>query len=416
MFRKLSAIALLTLLACASARGDSPKTVDSNTLHHQVLCGYQGWFRCPGDPANEGWVHWSRRGDRITPDTLTFEMWPDMREYGDDERYPARGFTHPDGSQAYLFSSANAKTVDRHFKWMQQYGLDGVLLQRFLVNIGNPSLDRVLDNVRAAAKSTGRVYVISYDMTAYPPDRTYETLVSDWKRLVDEKKVTSDDRYIHHNGKPVVLIWGFFADRFGPELANRIIDFFKSDSKYAVTLIGGVQWNWRTAVKDPAWSKVFRRFDVISPWNVGNVMREKGQRYASTAYWKDDMAEAAKHGEQWMPVIYPGFGWTNLKGKGAPGPTIPRLGGEFFWRQFVTAADLKVDMAYVAMFDEVDEGTAIFKVSNTPPTQAHFDTFDGLPADVYLRLAGEGTKLLRGERPRSTTLPIGPADSNDDHR
>jgi hypothetical protein len=321
----------LTLTTNARA-AESPASapVDATTLHHKVLCGYQGWFRCPGDPANEGWVHWSRRGDRIAPDTLTFEMWPDMREYGWDERYAASGFTHPDGTQASLFSSANPNTVERHFKWMRQYGLEGVFLQRFLVNIGNPSLDRVLDNVRASAKSTGRTYAIFYDMTAYPPDKTYETLVADWKRLVDEKRITKDDRYLHDNGKPVLVVWGFFEDRFGPELANRIIDFFKNDPKYGVTLIGGVQWNWRTAAKDPEWAKVFRRFDIISPWNVGNVMRENGKRYASTAYWKADIAEAAKHGERWMPVIYPGFGWTNLKGKGAPGPTIPRLGGEFF--------------------------------------------------------------------------------------
>jgi hypothetical protein len=206
----------------------------------------------------------------------------------------------------------------------------------------------------------------------------------------------------------VLVVWGFFEERFGPELANRIIDFFKSDPKYGVTLIGGVQWNWRTAVKDPEWAKVFRRFDIISPWNVGNVAAEKGKRYASTAYWKDDIAEAAKHGAKWMPVVYPGFGWTNLKGKGAPGPTIPRLGGEFFWRQFVTAKALNVEMVYIAMFDEVDEGTAVFKVTNTPPTQAHFDTFDGLPSDFYLRLTSEGTRLIRGQRKASTTLPIRP--------
>src|SRR3989441_11364760 len=66
-------------------------------------------------------------------------------------------------------------------------------------------------------------------------------------------------------------------------------------------------------------------------------------------------------------------------------------------------------MAYVAMFDEVDEGTAIFKVSNTPPTQAYFVTYDGLPTDWYLRLVAEGSKILSGEKPNSPVIPISPS-------
>jgi hypothetical protein len=67
-----------------------------------------------------------------------------------------------------------------------------------------------------------------------------------------------------------------------------------------------------------------------------------------------------------------------------------------------------MDIAYVAMFDEVDEATAIFKVSSRPPTQARFATFEGLPADWYLRLTGEGAKVIRGERKAQATLPIQP--------
>ena len=110
----------------------------------------------------------------------------------------------------------------------------------------------------------------------------------------------------------------------------------------------------------------------------------------------------------YLPVIYPGFGWTNLKGRDASRQAIPRLGGEFFWRQFATAADLGIDMAYVAMFDEVDEATAIFKVSDAPPVQARFATYEGLPADWYLRLTGEGSKVIRGEREGRMALPIEP--------
>jgi hypothetical protein len=390
---------------CIAAHGQRP--VDATTLDRKVLCGYQGWFRCAGDDSGGGWRHWSRSSRRIGPDTVTFEMWPDMREYGEDEKYPAGEFKYPDGSQAHLFSSVNPKTVDRHFQWMEQYGIDGVFLQRFLVAASGQSTNRVLENVRASAKKTGRVYALCYDLTGMQPEKIYDTLVADWKRLVDEMKVTGDERYLRHRGKPVLFVWGFYSDRFGPDLAHRIIDFFKNDPRYGVTLVGGCQWYWR-AEKNPEWAKVFRRFDIISPWNVGNVTRIAGEKHAATGYWKADMAEAKAARMAYLPVIYPGFGWTNLKGKDSTNAAIPRLGGEFFWRQFSTASDLGVNMAYVAMFDEVDEATAIFKVSNTPPTQADFQTYENLPSDWYLRLTAEGTKLIRGDRKSSKTIPIKP--------
>jgi hypothetical protein len=385
----------------------TPPVIDATSLRHKVLCGYQGWFRCPGDPAQEGWRHWSRDPKRISPESVTFEMWPDISEYTADETYAAPGFTHADGRPAYLFSSAHPRTVERHFRWMEQYGIDGVFVQRFLVNLGNPSFDRILGQVGASAARTGRVYAVCYDLTGAPRDRLYDLLIGDWKRLVDETRVTRDGRYLHHNGKPVVFIWGFFSDRFAPELAHRLLDFFHSDRHYGATLVGGCQWSWRTEKKSE-WAKVFRRFDVISPWNVGNVMREGARMYAATGYWKDDLAEARRIGMGYLPVVYPGFGWTNLKGKGAAASTVPRLGGAFYWRQFVTAAELGMDMAYVAMFDEVDEATAIFKVSNDPPTQAPFATYEGLPADWYLRLTGEGSKVIRRERKVGAGLPIRP--------
>ena len=88
-----------------------------------------------------------------------------------------------------------------------------------------------------------------------------------------------------------------------------------------------------------------------------------------------------------------------------------------FLGNFANAADPVVDAStlhhkvltgYVAMFDEVDEGTAIFKVSNTPPKPGRFVTYDGLPSGWYLRLTGEGTKLIRGERENQKTIPIKP--------
>jgi hypothetical protein len=384
-----------------------PPAVDATTLRHKVLCGYQGWFRCPGDPANEGWRHWGRDPKKLTPATLTVEMWPDLTGFPAAETYPPPGFTHPDGTPARLFSSADPKTVERHFEWMRDYGIDGVFLQRFLVELGDPSVDRVLGHVREAAAKTGRVYAVCYDLSGAPADKLYDKLTADWKRLVDHSKITRDDRYLKHDSKPVVFVWGFFSNRFGPALAHRVIDFFKADGRYGATLIGGCQWRWR-AETDAEWARAFRRLDVISPWNVGNVTTVDGQKQAATGSWKDDLAEAKKAGVGYLPVIYPGFGWTHLKGKRAAGATVPRLGGAFYWRQFVTAAELGIDMAYVAMFDEVDEGTAVFKVTNSPPKEATFATYDGLPSDWYLRLTGEGAKVIRGDRKPDAALPIKP--------
>jgi hypothetical protein len=62
------------------------------------------------------------------------------------------------------------------------------------------------------------------------------------------------------------------------------------------------------------------------------------------------------------------------------------------------------------MFDEVDEGTAIFKCTNNPPVgESTFITFEGLPSDHYLRLVGMAGRMIRGEIPYSEKMPNLPA-------
>jgi hypothetical protein len=193
-----------------------------------------------------------------------------------------------------------------------------------------------------------------------------------------------------------------------PELADRLADFFKAPGPYSAYLVGGGAWDWRKN-PDPAWQASLGRLDAYAPWNVANYSKDaKGGRHATMNYWAEDKRESERRGVLWLPVVYPGFGWTNLKGKAAGSSTIPRDGGRFLWEQFHELAKLGADSAFVAMFDEVDEGTAIFKVTSSPPTQAHFEGYDGLPSDWYLRLVGEGTRMLRKERPDSAEIPIRP--------
>ena len=105
-----------------------------------------------------------------------------------------------------------------------------------------------------------------------------------------------------------------------------------------------------------------------------------------------------------MVFVFPGFSWHNMN-PGRPFDQIPRRKGEFLWSQFVRSKQSGARSAYVAMFDEMDEGTAIFKCTNDPPTgESPFLTYDGLPSDHYLWLTGMGAKLLRGQID-STDLP-----------
>ena len=64
-------------------------------------------------------------------------------------------------------------------------------------------------------------------------------------------------------------------------------------------------------------------------------------------------------------------------------------------------------MLYVAMFDEVDEATAIFKCTDQPPvgTGVNFLTYEGLSSDHYLRLTGLATQVIRGDRAVTTEPP-----------
>ena len=57
------------------------------------------------------------------------------------------------------------------------------------------------------------------------------------------------------------------------------------------------------------------------------------------------------------------------------------------------------------MFDEVDEGTAIYKVADKTPVGKYFVTYEGLPSDWYLKLTGAATRMIRGEAPLSRQIP-----------
>ena len=108
------------------------------------------------------------------------------------------GYKLKDCSVANVFDAQNPKTVNRHFAWMKQYGIDGAFLQRFVNPAADrrqrPSLDRVLANVRAASKANGVAWGMMYDLSGVRADDIFPKVSNDWKYLVDEQKIRDDGR------------------------------------------------------------------------------------------------------------------------------------------------------------------------------------------------------------------------------
>jgi len=388
--------------------------VDTRTMTGKVLCGYQGWFAAEGDGCGRGWYHWQGR-QGFKPGSCKIDLWPDVSELDADERY-ATPFLRADGRPAEVYSAFNSKTVLRHFKWMQDYGIDGVFVQRFAGEMfgdkGLRQFNVVLQNCRQGANLCGRAYAVMYDLSGIRSEQI-DRVMDDWRLLVDRMQVTRDKAYLHHKGRPVVCVWGFgFNDGRKYTVADglRLVKFLKDDPKYGgCTVMLGVPTYWRTlsrdCVPDPAVHELVLAGDVISPWTVGRYATpEEAAKYARNTL-AADIAWCRERGKEYLPVVFPGFSWHNMKPE-SPTNQIPRLGGRFLWTQFAEAKRAGATMVYQAMFDEVDEGTAIFKCTNDPPVgESHFVTYEGLPSDFYLRLVGQATRMIRGDIPPSNDLP-----------
>jgi len=180
--------------------------------------------------------------------------------------------------------------------------------------------------------------------------------------------------------------------------------------------MGGVPTYWRSLTNDSRpdeeYRDVYRSFDVISPWTVGRYRSNVGADLHRLNLIEPDMAYTGPLNIAYMPVIWPGFSWQNLQQGTSPLNDIPRKGGEFYCRQAYNAISAGVNMLYVAMFDECDEGTAMFKLACEQvdlPVGAHLVplNIDGysVPSDWYLQLGGRTGMMLRGEISLSRDLP-----------
>ncbi|MDR0371917.1 MAG: T9SS type A sorting domain-containing protein [Prevotellaceae bacterium] len=423
-YKLLSAIILL-LVPCVNSYAQEV-TYDETGCRYTsynglVMAGYQGWFSCPGDPVNAGWFHYPN-GGQVAQGHISIDFWPDMREYA--RKYQASDFVHPDGSQAYLFSSADSSTVDLHFKWMKEHGIDGVFIQRFVSQTvggsGKTRVNAVLKYALKAAKKYNRAIAVMYD-GGINNETDYKRITSDWKEIVDNFKLfdpTKNPTFLRHNGKPVFALWGYGVNSrgFDPDRFEALCDSIKGETAKKVSIMIGTPYYWREQISDCVTDTRYHAslekwVDIISPWAVGRY-RTGNAVTKITQTVPDDIAWCNKRGITYIPVVFPGFSWQNMKGgDNNPYDDYPRENGNFFWKQVAANRNAGAQSLYVAMFDEMDEGTCIFKCETTSNTPLNGDGKfigydDELGSDYYLWLTGQATQWIHGASGYGSAKPM----------
>ncbi|MFC4031671.1 xylosidase [Streptomyces polygonati] len=388
--------------APAAAAGSAPGDVVG-----KITVGYQGWFAAKGDGAPiNGWWHWTQdMGQAPSPSNTGIKCWPDMREY--THTYQTAYANLGNGQPATLFSSYDQQTVDTHFGWMRQYGVDTAALQRFNpVGGEGPTRDAMAVKVRGSAESHGVKFYVMYDVSGWT--NMQSEIKTDWTNKM--KAHTASPQYATQNGKPVVSIWGFgFNDDNHPFTAAAcldVINWFKAQGCY---VIGGIPKEWRTGGQGTrtGYSDVYHAFNMISPWMVGAI----GNAGDSDNYYQNvnlgDQAECDAHGIDYQPCVLPG----DVSAR-------QRAHGDFMWRQFYNMVRVGAQGIYISMFDEFNEGNQIAKTAETQamtPTNSGFLALDddgtACSSDYYLRLTGDGGKMLKGQIALTATRPTQPVVS-----
>jgi hypothetical protein len=383
-------VALLLLLAVAVAVAHA---APADTLTGKVMVGYQGWAYGPELP--NPWNHWTNNAQPPTTNNLVFDVWPDVSEY--PSLYDTN-LNYANGKKAQLHSNLDASVADTHFRWMKEYNIDGAFAQRFLTTDGvfvQRKL-KVMDNIKAAAEKYGRTFAVMYDI-GIGSGADLKFVEDDWDENIVGRGYLNSPMYQHHNGKPVVSVWGFgFNSRpNNVTLAKAFVSWLRAKGLY---VMGGVPFWWRTGDHDSwsGWDSLYADLDLISPWAVGRWNSNTSFDSLFNQVIVPDAQAIIKSNQAYAPVIFPGFSWANLMKDPTIFNQIPRNCGQFISHQIKSLVTIHHTFIYVAMFDEVDEGTAIYKAAasaDAVPQGAQFlhlskDPCGAVPSDHYLKIVG----------------------------
>lgn len=431
-----------------------------NSYRGLVMTGYQGWFCAPGSSCshsnhkNTEWYHY-RESEMFAPGARrnSIDLWPDMREY--EKKYTPGTFFLPNGQEAQVYSNYDKSTVMLHFKWMKEYGIDGAFMQRFVGEVidnadGKDHFDTVLGHAMEASNTHQRAICVMYDLGGFAPDRLAKTL-ADAQAIMDIyqlKDRTKQKFYLHQNGKPLITVWGVGFNDGRPFSLTDVESLVAGLKEMGYSIMLGVPTYWRErrndALSDPKLHEIIKSSDVIMPWFVGRFGMSNFPDFHSLI--ENDIQWCKTNNVEYAPLCFPGSSDLNMHPHHVT--RNERYGGQFLWNQIYHSIKSGAQMLYMAMFDEIDEGTALYKTLNqkdvpsNEPEKPYYVTYrngnysigsnpitnlpgandwckrvpdelnisflgieDNLPTDHYLWLTGQGRKMLRGEIPLKQTLP-----------
>ena len=429
-----------------------------------------GFKRLLGDGSDYGpsWAHYSDKWQfpRIFEPGVGrcgIDFWPDVREYENTYETP-KGFELPDGTRPRVFSSYDESTVNLHFRWMKEYGVDGVFMQRFVSQItDNAALshsNKVLESAMMASNEYARAISIMYDMVGMNAGTSVDVVLDDARQLAQKynlmERSAGQRYYLYHNGNPLIglVSVGQNSAPYTVAQAQAIVDGLQ---EMGFSIMLGVPAYWRSAngdgdvVNDPKIIELIKDVDIIMPWFVGAYDYDGTVKTTPLGSFEnffdkriiDDFNAADDYRVDFCPLVFPGFSDRNMH----PDHSVyDRHSGDFYWQQIYKFINQGAKMLYIAMFDEIDEGTAIYKClrKNEVPSNVYSDdyyvvfengayrrsdepvsvseggwcktarelgvTFNGiendLESDYYLRLTGEAGKILKGQAELTRNKPF----------
>ena len=281
-------------------------------------------------------------------------MFPAVEQYPDECLFYTK-FGLPDGSLARLFESNCTGVVDTHFRWMQENSIDGILVQRFYGEFEDESYLQLLDQIRTAAEKYGRTFAVEYDLsgvTSADFSSVVSELLDDYARNI--APFITSSAYLHHEGRPVLELWGFGVNKAKLNAADcaTIFHAMRSANPNPYVLLG-VEWDWASdATQNPDFYDVYVQADVIQPWAVGAYDRD----FYPTFYNRTSVPDKAltdQIGIKYAPSIQPGGSDRNRNGGG---PLGNRYNGTFYETQLKNMLELNPFFVFGAMFDEYPEG------------------------------------------------------------